>query len=73
MKHRYGLEYGMTPTLVFCRLRVIAGWDMVTERALQGCDTTVTKAEIKTLSESEGDGIFNGVEEKRLSHSRKPV
>lgn len=63
----------MTHTLVFCRLHVIAGWDMVTERALQGCDTTVTKAKIKTFSESEGNDIFNGVEEKRLSHSRKPV
>ena len=57
----------MTDRLVLCRLSVIAGWNMVTKRVLQGYDTTVTKAKTETLSESEGNGIFNGVDEKRLS------
>lgn len=67
LKRRYGLEHGMTNRLVLCHLSVITGWDMVTKRALQGYDATVTKAKIKALSESEGNGMFNGADEKRLS------
>lgn len=71
MKRRYGLEYGMTNRLVFCCFSVIMGWDMVTKRALEGSDTPVTKVKIKALSESKGNGIFNGVDEKRLSRAQQ--
>lgn len=56
--------YGMTNGCVFCSFSVIAGWDTVTKRVLEGCDATVPKVKMKALSECEGNGIFNGVDEK---------
>lgn len=56
--------YGMTNRFVFCSFSVIAGWDMVTKRVLERYDTAVPKVKMKALSESEGNGVFNSVDEK---------
>lgn len=54
----------MTNRFVFCSFGVIAGWDVVTKRVLKGYDSAVPKVKMKALSESEGNGIFNSVDEK---------